>query len=78
MTIEKKTVELRKIVAEEGMLLTNGEICVKTVYLGENDAPENWREITEEEAEAIKDQQKETRDGINESENNDASAEGEA
>lgn len=46
-------IELVKLVAAEGMILTNGEAFGKEVYLGKNDKPENWHEITEEEYEAI-------------------------
>ncbi len=42
-----------KLTANEGMWLTDGDICAKSVYLGENDEPGNWREITEEERERI-------------------------
>ena len=60
--MEITTIELRKLTASEGMVLTNGEAFGKEIYLGVNDSAENWREITEEEyneiqklaAEAIK------------------------
>lgn len=42
-----------KLEASEGMTLTNGESYGKTVYLGANDSVDNWREITDEEAEAL-------------------------
>ena len=45
-------IELVKLVAADGMILTNGEAFGKEVYLGKNDKPENWHEITEEEYEA--------------------------
>lgn len=48
------TIELRQITAEENMVLTNGETFSDvggTIYLGVNDSPENWDEITAEEAE---------------------------
>ena len=45
--------ELRKLVAKEGMILTNGEVYSKEVYLGVIDKPENWYEITEEEYKII-------------------------
>lgn len=45
-----ETIELRKLIASEGMTLTNGEAYGKEIYLGCNDKPENWYEITEEEA----------------------------
>ncbi len=41
--------ELRKLTASEGMVLTNGSVYGTVVYLGVNDSPENWYEITEEE-----------------------------
>ena len=47
MNIE--TIELKKITASEGKVLTNGEVYSEEVYLGKFDSPENWHEITEEE-----------------------------
>lgn len=41
-----------KLVAPEGMVLTNGETFGKIVFLGNTDSPDNWREIPEEEMEA--------------------------
>lgn len=49
----QETIELRKLTAAEGMTLYNGEAFGKEVYLGKNDSPDNWQEITDEEAEAI-------------------------
>jgi hypothetical protein len=43
------TIEIRKLTATEGMFLTNGETYSKEVYLGINDNPDNWHEITAEE-----------------------------
>ena len=37
------------LIADEGKVLTNGETHGTFIYLGENDNPENWHEITEEE-----------------------------
>jgi len=51
--MEKSTIELIKLTASEGMTLTNGEAFGKEIYLGVNDSPENWREITDSEAEGI-------------------------
>ena len=45
------TIELRKLTASKGMTLTNGETFSKEVYLGVNDTPDNWHEITDKEAE---------------------------
>ncbi len=48
------TIELRQITAEDNMVLTNGEAFSSvggSIYLGVNDKPENWHEITAEEAE---------------------------
>ena len=39
--------------ADEGMTLTNGEAFGKTIYLGINDNKNNWREITDVEAEEL-------------------------
>ena len=46
------TVQLRKLVADDGMTLTDGDSYGKTSYLGVNDSPENWHEITDAEADA--------------------------
>lgn len=44
------TIELRKLTAAKGKTLTNGEAFGKEIYLGVNDSPDNWHEITDEEA----------------------------
>lgn len=41
-----------KLTATEGMILTNGEIYGRFVFLGTGDSPDNWYEITEAEYEA--------------------------
>lgn len=46
-------IEIRKLTADEGMTLTNGEAFGKEVYLGKNDSAENWHEITDAEAEEL-------------------------
>lgn len=51
--MEMSTIELRKLTAAEGMTLTNGEAYGKEIYLGKNDSPENWREITDTEAKEL-------------------------
>ena len=57
MKFETKTVELRILTASEGMVLTNGETYSKEVYLGVNNSPDNWHEITEEEYNEIRKEQ---------------------
>ena len=47
MIIEEVTV----LKAREGFYLTNGDTFAKVVYLGKNDSPDNWHEVTEEEKE---------------------------
>lgn len=42
-----------KMVATEGMILTNGEIYGKEVFLGTGDSPDNWWEISEKEYDKI-------------------------
>ena len=44
---------LTEIQADEGMTLTNGEVYTKQIYLGSVDRVENWREITDEEAQTL-------------------------
>ena len=46
--IETK-IEIRKLTAAEGMVLTNGEAFGKEIYLGCNDSADNWHEIPEAE-----------------------------
>ena len=47
--MKQETITSIKLIASEGMLLTNGDTFGKEVYLGTGDSPENWHEITEEE-----------------------------
>lgn len=46
------TIELRKLTANDGMILTNGEVYGKEIYLGVNDSPDNWHEVSIAEYEA--------------------------
>ena len=43
------TITLRKLTATDGYVLTDGEVYGKEIYLGKNDKPENWHEITDAE-----------------------------
>lgn len=51
--MQKETIKSIKLTAAEGMTLTNGEAYGKEVYLGCNDSPDNWQEITDSEAAAL-------------------------
>lgn len=51
--MEITTIRIKKITAADGMTLTNGEAFGKEIYLGSKDNPENWQEITDEEAEKL-------------------------
>ena len=51
--MEKTKIELIKITASEGMVLTDGDTCSKEIYLGINDSGDNWHEITDAEYEEI-------------------------
>ena len=51
--MKTETIEIRKLIASEGMTLTNGEAYDKEVYLGKEDSPDNWHEIPDEEAERL-------------------------
>ena len=44
-----KEVTRTVLIADEGMMLTDGEIFAKSVELGDWDKVENYREITEDE-----------------------------
>lgn len=53
----ESTIKMIKLQAEEGMVLTNGDSYSSiggSVYLGINDNPSNWYEITAEEYENYK------------------------
>ena len=45
-----------KLIADEGMTLTNGTCFGKVVYLAEGDSSDRWSEITEAEA-AVREQE---------------------
>ena len=47
-----KFISERVIEADEGMMLTNGDVYASSVRLGDWDKAENWHEVTKEEYEA--------------------------
>ena len=47
--MEVTTIEIKKLTATEGHVLTNGEAYGKEIYLGKFDSPANWHEITDAE-----------------------------
>lgn len=49
-----KTLTRTVLVADEGMMLTNGETYAQSIELGDWDKAENYREITEAEYNDIK------------------------
>ena len=60
-------VKLRKLQADEGMVLTDGKYFSSVggfVYPGKNDSADNWRKITESEYNEISKKQEEE-EGIN-------------
>ena len=48
---------MKKLVPENGMFLTNGEVIAEgEVWLGKLDSEDNWQEISSEEKEEIENQ----------------------
>ena len=47
------TIEIKKLTASDGHILTNGIGYGKEIYLGKNDSADNWHEITDAEYEVI-------------------------
>lgn len=41
------------LIAKKGYVFTNGETYSSIIRLGKNDSPDNWHEITEEEAQEL-------------------------
>ena len=59
--IETK-IEITKLAASQGHMLTNGEAYGKEIYLGVNDNAANWHEITDAEyADIVKKEEMEDR-----------------
>ena len=51
--MEQSTINIIKLSASVGMMLTNGEVYSKEVYLGCKDSLENWWEIPESQAQEM-------------------------
>lgn len=51
--MKTQTIELISLEADDGKVLTNGEVYSKQVYLGTLDSPQNWTEISEEDVPEI-------------------------
>lgn len=49
--------------ADEGMILTNGEIYGRVIALGKGDSADNYHEITEEEYQKILEENEEVENG---------------
>ena len=52
-TVKTETFTATKITADEGKILTNGEIYGKVIFLGYGDSADNYREIPIEEYEEL-------------------------
>ena len=50
----QEIINIKKLIASTGKILTNGNSYGKEVYLGKNDSAENWYEISLDEYEQIK------------------------
>lgn len=61
--MKQNTIEIIKLTADEGMVLTNGEAYGKEVCLGVNSSPSDWVEITEAEYQEIRKEQEEAISG---------------
>ena len=48
-------IQIRELTADDGMMLTDGKVFSDKIYLGCNDQPENWDEVTEADAKIMKD-----------------------
>lgn len=58
--MKQETITLTKLIASDGMMLTNGEVIGKEVFLGTGDSADNWHEITEAEAQEIMESEEES------------------
>ena len=51
--VNDDNIENKKLIASDGMTLTNGEAFGKEIFLGINDSADNWHEISDKEAERL-------------------------
>lgn len=51
--MKTETITTIKLIASEGMTLTDGEDFGKVIYIGTGDSADNWHEITDTEAESL-------------------------
>ena len=54
--MQTETINNTVLIADEGEILTDGEIYGRTIYLAKNRSPEEFHEITEAEYEEIQKQ----------------------
>ena len=52
--MKTETINTTVLIADEGKILTDGEVYGKTIYLAKNRSPEEFHEITEAEYEEIR------------------------
>lgn len=62
--MKTETVSATVLRADEGRILTDGEIYGKTIYLAKNRSAEEFHEITEEEYEEIQKQNEAEADNV--------------
>lgn len=49
-------IQIRELTADDGMMLTDGKFFSDKIYLACNDKPENWDEVTQENAKIMQEQ----------------------
>lgn len=62
--MKSETITTTVLIAEEGKILTDGEVYGRTIYLAKNRFPEEFHEITETEYEEIVKQNEAEADNI--------------
>lgn len=64
--MKQDIIEIIKLTADEGTVLTNGEAYGKEVYLGVNSSSSDWVEITEERYKEILEEKLKEEEKLNE------------